>query len=128
VAIVGVLGIIVSGWYFLVRDPTPKLTQQDAKDIATDFLNTLRAGRVDEAWAGTSNDFKSMSGREAFRRYARTHPVLKEPLEYVSCDFLTDSPLKMAECTFRSSSGPAKIKVVLHPEGGQWKVGKLAVE
>jgi hypothetical protein len=99
-----------------------------AQGIAAGFLAELRAGKVDHAWADTSADFKSMYGRERFRAYVRSKPVLKTPAEFIGCVFKVEGDLQTAECTFRPSGGKGTIKVVLNPDQGRWKVGRLAVE
>jgi hypothetical protein len=126
VAILGVLAGVF--WFAYLRDRTPAITPDEAKEKAATFLDEIRAGRVDNAWAGTSADFKSMYGRERFRQYVKSKPVLKRPAEFEACEFKTEGDLRTAECTFRSSSGKGSIKVVLNVDEGVWKVGRLSVE
>lgn len=123
-----VLALAACGWALWGRDGTPSLSDAGARGIATAFLSDVRAGKVDDAWGTTSADFKSMYGRDRFRGYARSKPLLKAPAECESCEFRTEGELRIAECTFRPSSGKGVVKVVLHPHQGQWKVGRLVVE
>ena len=125
---VAVVLAAAAAWFLFVRDPTPAISDDGAQQIAAGFLADIRAGKADDAWANTSTDFKSMSGREVFRRYAKSKPVMKEPAEFVGCTFKTEGQLRLAECTFRPAGGKGTITVVLHPEGGSWKVGKLTAE
>ncbi len=125
-AVVAVLAGVV--WLLFLRDPSPPLTPDEARQKATRFLDDLRAGRADDAWAGTSADFKSMYGRERFRQFVRSKPVLKVPAEFQACEFKTNGDLRVAECTFRPTHGKGSITVVLNVDQGVWKVGRLDVE
>jgi hypothetical protein len=120
-----VCGVI---WFAFVRDRTPAITPDGAKEQAAAFLGEVRAGRVDDAWAGTSADFKSMYGRDRFRQFVKSKPVLKAPAEFEACEFKTDGDLRTAECAFRPAGGKGSIKVVLNVDQGAWKVGRLSVE
>jgi len=115
-------------WLLFLRDGTPALSPDEARQKATAFLDDVRAGRADDAWAGTSADFKSMYGRERFRQFVKSKPVLKGPAEFQACEFKTNGDLRVAECTFRPAHGRGSITVVLNVDQGVWKVGRLDVE
>jgi hypothetical protein len=118
---------VVLGWFVLRRSP-PALTPAAAQALATEFLDAVRTGRVDEAWAGTSTDFKSMYGRDRFRQFVRSKPVLASPLECVRCEQKLNSSLPLVECVFRPSRGREQVVVVLQFDQTQWKIGRLSVE
>jgi hypothetical protein len=127
--VVPVVALLCAGvWLAFFRDSTPTLTTDGAKEKAAAFLDEVRAGRVDDAWAATSADFKSMYGRDRFRQYVKSKPILKTPAEFDTCEFKTDSELRTAECLFRPAGGKGAIKVVLNVDQGAWKVGRLSVE
>jgi len=121
------LGMLVV-WYLFIHDPTPTIMPDEAREKAATFLELIRTGRVDEAWAATSTDFKSMFGRERFRQFVRNQPVLRMAVEFESCEFPRQAQLRVVECTFRPVGGKGTIKVVLNVDQGTWKVGRLNVE
>ncbi|MCI0456744.1 MAG: DUF4019 domain-containing protein [Gemmataceae bacterium] len=123
-----VLGMAGLGWFVLVRNRPPGLTAEEGRDIAMAFLATIRTGRVDDAWSRTSAEFKSAMGRDRFRALVRSKPVLKSAANFQACDIKSTNVPPVAECTFRTASGGVVIRVVLSPEQGKWKVGRLAVE
>lgn len=124
-----VMAVIGAGvWFALLRDGAPTLTPDGAQEKAEAFLEAVRGGRADDAWAGTAADFKSMYGRDRFRQYVRSKPVLKTPATFEACDFKTNGSLRMAECTFRPAAGKGAITVVLSIDQDSWKVGRLSVE
>jgi hypothetical protein len=121
-----VLGLIV--WFLFFRDSVPRLSEDGARDKAVQFLDQIRGGQIDTAWEETSTDFKSMYGRDRFREYVRSKPVLKSPAEFAKCDFKSEGSLRLAECLFRPAGGKGSITVVLHPDQKTWRVGRLSVE
>lgn len=129
VVVVAVLvAVSVSGLFLFARYRIPGLSEEEARAMAAGFLAEIRAGRVDAAWSATAPDFKSMYGRDRFRTYVKSKPVLKTSTEFERCDFKVDGDLRLAECTFRPVGGKGIIKVVLSPDQRVWKVGRLAVE
>ncbi|MCS6864587.1 MAG: hypothetical protein RMJ56_15695 [Gemmataceae bacterium] len=122
-----VVGGVVIGW-LVTRNPIPELAPAAAQQKAQEFLDALRSGRIDEAWAGTSTDFKSMYGRERFRQFVKSKPVLASPVEFVSCEQKMDNPLPLLECHFRPARGSGRIVVVLQFDQTEWKIGRLSVE
>ena len=120
-------GLGLVGWLFYPGAGAPELSEAGARERAEAFLAEVRAGRADAAWAGTSSEFKSMQGRDSFRAFVRSKPALKAPAEFGACTFKPLGDLSVAECTFRPASGQGTITVVLHPDGAEWKVGRLGV-
>lgn len=100
----------------------------DGQKIAAAFLDEIRAGRVDAAWAGTTAEFKSLLGMEGLRGLAKKQPALREPVEFVGYAPVERNGLALAECTFRSPKRGKSVKVVLAREGGDWKVERLSLE
>jgi hypothetical protein len=115
-------------WFFFVRDRTPRLKADGAKQQATTFLEQIRSGQIDEAWAATSADFKSMYGRDRFHQYVKAHPVLKVEMEFVNCQFVTEGELRLAKCQFKPLGATGQIEVVLHPETDRWRIGRLSID
>lgn len=110
----------------------PKDASQQA---ATRFLAAIQAGKLEDAWQGTSTEFKSLMGLENLRDYIKTHPALKGPTEFTELRRIEREGHVMSECRFHGSAKvkgkpvPATIDVVVgSSEGGEWKVEKLSVE
>lgn len=116
-------------WLALGRPgATPTIGTDAAKALADQFLADVRTGKPDAAWAVTTADFKSFQGKDAFRAYVKTKPALKAPAAFESCEPESKDGLTLATCVYKPQSGSQKIKVVLAPDGGMWKVERLVVE
>lgn len=129
IVIAPLVAVIGAGvWFTFLRDRSPTLTSEGAHGKAEAFLEGVRGGQVDDAWAGTAADFKSMCGRDRFRQYVSSKPVLKTPVTFEACEFKTNGSLRLAECTFQPAGGKEAITVVLSIDQDSWKVGRLSVE
>ena len=98
------------------------------REVAATFLQKIRDGKTDDAWAGTAAEFKSFMGKAEFAKFVKAHPQLKQPVEP---DEVTTSNngLPLAECRFRTTGAkPATLIVTLGREADQWKVAGLKVE
>lgn len=100
----------------------------DGRAVAATFLDQIRAGQVDQAWAGTTPEFKSMLGLEGFRSYVRKNPESKAPAEFVACVPKPANGLDLAESSFRSTKSAKTLKVLLGKDAGTWKVERFAIE
>jgi hypothetical protein len=101
--------------------------------IASAFLDEIRQGRVDAAWAGTTAEFKSMLGLEGLRGLVRKNRALREPAEFVAFAPVERDGLKLAEYSFRTAKGKKSakvvlVKVILAREDGAWKVEWMSLE
>lgn len=126
-AIGAVLLLVVGVGVWLVSGP-PRLTPTQAEEIATAFLSDVRDGRIDEAWAATSVEFKSAYGRDRFHDLVRSKKRFRVPAVCESCVMDLKRQPPIAECVFRTEANDARIKVILSPEEGVWKVGGISTE
>jgi hypothetical protein len=117
----------VGAWFALSGGP-PRLEDDAARKIAEAFLDEVRAGKPDAAWAATTAEFKSIQGKDTFRAFVKAKPALKGPAAFDGCQKTQANGLTLAVCTFKPAKGPGAVKVTLAPEQGQWKVERLAVE
>lgn len=122
-----ILVLGVAGWWVFGRGGPPPLADDAARQIAESFLADVRAGRADAAWAGTSAEFKSLMGRDAFRAFVKSMKALKAPAEFERGERVERDGLHLAECHFRPQGGGA-IRVILAPEAGAWKVERLIAD
>lgn len=120
--------VLLGGWFVLYSGRPPSLPQEKAQEIATAFLTDVREGRVDEAWAGTSAEFKSAYGRDRFRDLVRSKRRFRVVVVCESCNIDREHKPPIAECLFRTEASDSKIKVILSPENGEWKVGGISAD
>lgn len=105
--------------------------KEDGRKAAEPFLEQLRASQEDAAWESTTAEFKSDLGRESFRQFARQHPVLKEPLEFVGYEPDKTNGITRGACDYQTPADAkkqAKVRVLVAREGEQWKVERLIVQ
>lgn len=127
-ASVGVLVVLgVVGWWAFGRGGVPPLADDAARQIADGFLTDVRGGKVDAAWAGTSAEFKSLMGRDAFRTFVKSKKALKAAAEFERSERVERDGLHLVECYYRSQ-GSGTVKVILAPEAGTWKVERLIAD
>lgn len=119
------LGVI--GWWAFGRGGVPPLADDAARTIADAFLADVRGGKADAAWAGTSAEFKSLMGRDAFRAFVKSKKALKAPAEFERSERVERDGLHLVECHYRTQGGGA-VKVILAPEAGAWKVERLIAD
>ncbi|WP_165227854.1 hypothetical protein [Aquisphaera insulae] len=115
----------------------------DGLALASAFLDDLRAGKVAEAFARTTTDFKSLMGQDNLRDYARTHPALMGTAELTGTKPADRNGIVVTEYTFRAtapptasrgksstktSPAPSTIKVLVMAEGKGWAVEHLSVD
>ncbi len=94
-----------------------------AREIASSFLDSIRAGQAVRAWESTTAEFKSARGKEAFLRDLRSNPSLKGEHAFVSQQLVSVQNTERPELLFRSSAGK-ELRIVLGEEGGAWKVDR----
>ncbi len=122
------LGLLASSFFWTGCGGGSVPAPDASRDIAAKFLDEIRAGRAEAAWDGTSTEFKSMLGRDGFVAYVRKHPVLKEPVEFVSFNSAERNGVPVGDCAFRTASKKSPVKVLVAQENGTWKVERLTVD
>lgn len=109
----------------LLPPPPPGDTD---REVAASFLQKVREGKTDDAWASTSAEFKSYMGRAEFAKFVKDHPQLKQPAEPGEVT-TSNNGLPLAECRYRTTGAkPATLIVTLGREADLWKVAGLKVE
>jgi hypothetical protein len=107
---------------------------EPARTAAAQFLDELRAGRLEPAWRGCSTEFKSLMGLENLRDYVKVHVALKSAAEFTEARPIQRNGQTMAECRFRGLSKrrgkevTATIKVLVASADEGWKVEQVVVE
>lgn len=120
---------------WMLRSAMPVAPAEVGRPVADDFLAQIAAGQVDSAWESTSAEFKSDEGRDSFRAYVAKYPALRGKLEFVSYDEVELHTLRRAECVYapvppavQTPPKPAKVRVLVGLDGGEWKVDGVFVE
>ena len=129
VAGLAIVGALIWGAYSLFGGTS--LPTENGLTIAEPFLTAVRTGKEDEALQSTTAEFKSDMGKENFRKFVAKNPILKEELGFANSVPVKMNNLDRYECAFgkKGSSGAgAKVRVLLAPEQGKWKVERLIVE
>ncbi len=116
---------VAAGWYWLQPSTQPGL--EEGRAIAQAFLEAIRAGTPEAAWAGTTAEFKSASGRESFLTQVRSLPVLREQFDFVSAQTVTVQNQPRTEYLFRESKSGTTVRIVIGKENGSWKVDRWLV-
>lgn len=128
IVLVAALGAIA--YQFLGKSSSPP--PDNGVSIAEPFLASVRSGQVDAAWDSTSAEFKSLQGKEEFKKYVKEHPVLKEPLGLETFQNVTLSKKTCLQCNFHKEAAPGakpKVRVFIAQDvGGAWKVERLLVD
>lgn len=105
------------------------VTQPQAADVATAFLEAIRQGQVTEAWQETSTDFKSAMGHDRIKVFVKSQPVLRESSTLFSEGTVEVQGRPYHRCLFTPASGRKQVVVLLRAErAGDWKVERLLVE
>jgi hypothetical protein len=114
------------------RRSPPPADAATTQRVADAFLEQLRGGQYDAAWESTTAEFKSDEGRESFAKYVMSKPQLRQPLNFISYEVADQNGLKRGQCIYEpasaSKSGPARIRLLVAQDGGQWRVEGIFVE
>lgn len=105
------------------------LPADQGRSIAEMFLAEIRAGKADDAWQGTTAEFKSLMGRESFLNYVKKQPSLKSEATFQAAKPIENGKMKLVECSFGAEKPKsAIIKVMLAAGPEKWQVERLSVE
>lgn len=97
------------------------------RKITEEFLNEIQAGNMDEVWQKTSSEFKSYMGREQFKAFVASNPVLREKLQFQKEEPFPEGG-KWLVCSFGAEKNPKAVKVFVGKEQNTWLVHGLKVE
>lgn len=105
------------------------IPSDQGQSIAENFLAMVRSGKSDDAWAGTSAEFKSLLGKDSFRNYVRQNPALKSVSVFKSASPVENNQMKFVECIFTTSGAkPTRIKILLAPSSETWLVERISID
>jgi hypothetical protein len=116
------ISAIVAIWYWI--QPRTQPAAETGRQIATSFLDKIRAGHADQAWESTTAEFKSAQGKESFIQSTKYEQHAKKEMQFVSMQTVLVQEVPRAEYVFRSDDGQT-LRLVIGKESGQWKVDRL---
>jgi|GEM_PF-6731697 len=102
-----------------------------AQAVADQFLERLREGKIDDAYALTSPEFRAQMSQEQFGEFMKKHETFTRQTSRTQNGFrvIHDGGGKRVfiQMTLRSPNNAMTCTLVLIEEGGSWKVQKLTV-
>lgn len=126
-AVIGVVVLVVVVVFYRNTHPST-LSVNEGLPLAEQFLELIRQGKPDEAWAVTSAEFKSIMGKESFRALVKAKPALRGPAKFQTLRPVEKSELNLAAMVFKPEKGTQQIVVTLGCSAGKWQVEALSFE
>src|SRR5438876_1099271 len=131
IAAVGAVAVVaccgVFGWMIYgVSQEAPA-----AQAAAEGFFADLQAGRVDEAYAGTTAGFKAGMSLEQFRGLVAAFPAMKthtsRTVQLGTINRGTGGDVAIFKVALQAPAGATNCTLTLTKEGGAWKVHHLSI-
>ena len=128
VVLLCVLALLAVGvfWMWSGRPTQPDVDAGRA--VAEQFLQQIRAGKADQAWASTTAEFKSAQGRETFAKFVKDHPLLSTPTAFVAVQTVSVQDSPRAEYTYRGTDGKGTVRLLAGDEQGMWRIDRMTVD
>lgn len=120
VVVVSIIGIWV--W----SRPAAQPSVDAGRAVVEEFLKQIREGRPDQAWDGTTAEFKSAQGKESFVRKLQPLTFLAEPLTFVSAETIRIGDQSRSEYLYQAAKGES-LRIVVSRENGEWRVDRWEV-
>lgn len=105
--------------------PTPEFGS--GRKITEEFLKEIQAGNTDGVWQKTSSEFKSYMGKEQFKAFVFSNPVLREKLHFQKEEPFPEGG-KWILCSFSQDKPSKTVKVFVGRDGMDWLVHGMKVE
>ncbi len=125
--LLGVLVAMAVGVYWMWSGRPTQPDVDAGRAVAEQFLQQIRAGKADQAWASTTAEFKSAQGRETFSKFVKDHPLLSKPTAFVAVQTVTIQDSPRAEYTYRATEGAGTVRLLAGNEQGAWRIDRIAV-
>lgn len=120
VVIVAIIGI------WLWSRPAVQPSVDAGRAVVEEFLKQIREGHPDQAWEGTTAEFKSAQGKESFVRKLQPLKFLAEPLNFMSTETVKIGDQSRSEYLYQAAKGES-LRIVVSRENGEWRVDRWAV-
>lgn len=106
-----------------------KSTEGDSneKTISDSFLKLVAAGKTEEAWNGTSAEFKSYMGKAQFQSIVAANPFLKKEVTFEKAE--KDEKTKvLTYCSYKESKSKKTVIVIVGPDPDALRVQGMKIE
>jgi len=106
-----------------------KSTEGDSneKTISDSFLKLVAAGKTEEAWNGTSAEFKSYMGKAQFQSIVAANPFLKKEVTFEKAE--KDEKTKvLTYCSYKESKSKKTFIVIVGPDSDALRVQGMKIE
>lgn len=121
----GVVVVSFMGIWLWSR-PAAQPSVDAGRAVVEEFLKQIREGHPDQAWEGTTAEFKSAQGKESFVRKLQPLTFLTEPLNFVSTATIKIGDQSRSEYLYQASKGES-LRIVVSRESGEWRVDRWEV-
>lgn len=136
-----ILGACAGGVYFLVRGFTQAMStmmqqvqemQANAEQsqlVAQNFLDDVAAGRLKEAYEGTTQAYQKRQKFEEFQAFVDKNPPLKKSTVQLFANAPQSPGMTVFsyQATVNGPSGPLSCTLQVLKEGNQWKVERFTI-
>lgn len=125
--IIRTLPLLIVITNFLACSDKNRQSVEMEKPIADTFLKLITNGKIEEAWDGTSAEFKSYMGKAQFKSTVAMNPFLKKELTFEKAE--KDEKSKMlTNCSYMDANRKKKIIVIIGPDPDTVRVQGMKIE
>ena len=111
---------------FACGNKAPEGDSQE-KTISDSFLKLVSAGKTEEAWNGTSAEFKSYMGKAQFQSIVIANPFLKKEVTFEKAE--KDEKTKvLTYCSYKESKSKKTFIVIVGPDPDALRVQGMKIE
>jgi hypothetical protein len=97
------------------------------KTISDSFLKLVAAGKTEDAWNGTTAEFKSYMGKAQFQSIVAANPFLKKEVTFEKAE--KDEKTKvLTYCSYKESKSKKTFIVIVGPDPDALRVQGMKIE
>ena len=100
---------------------------QTSMATAQSFLDDIAAGRLDEAFAETSEGYQAKVSREQFQELVDNHPTLKKAVAAMTGNNFNNNTARLTFTMTNPEGANTTCAVQMVKEGDEWKVDRFTI-
>ena len=106
-----------------------KTTEGDnqEKTISDVFLKLISAGKTEDAWNGTSVEFKSYMGKAQFQSTVGANPFLKKEVTFDKAE-KDEKSKSLTYCFYKEAKSKKTVVVIVGPDQDALRVQGMKIE
>ena len=106
-----------------------KTTEGDSqeKTISDVFLKLISAGKTEDAWNGTSVEFKSYMGKAQFQSTVGANPFLKKEVTFDKAE-KDEKSKSLTYCFYKEAKSKKTVVVIVGPDQDALRVQGMKIE